>query len=140
VASWYEKVDSFLGGVLPGGVSTSTPFFSSAAEAAAGGVSGYPAPAEAQAYPMAQYQGGMVPAGAPRARGGKLVTLVARQNPDGTVSPVSQTPGGVTLYTRDVSAYKRVKRIVRKLARLVPRPRFVRSFARHHKVGKVGKK
>ncbi len=133
MASWYEKADAFLGGILPGGASPSTPFFSSAEEAAAGGISGYPAPRETQ-YPLAPMgqqalaMGGVSAVG-PAAPRGRLVTMIARAMPDGTMVPVKAVPGGVSLFARDLSAVRRVKSVMRRLGRFFPRRAAIRRMS-----------
>jgi len=54
---------------------------------------------------------------------GRVMTLVVSQLPDGTVVPRSATPGGVALYSRDMAAAARVKRIGKKVSRLFPKRR-----------------
>lgn len=111
MATWYERLDAALGGVLPGGVALGTPFGSTAAEAAQpGGVSGFPL-----AQPAA-------PAAAPASRG-RIVTVKQRLVPGMPPEIVSIVPGGVAVYQRDVTATKRLRRVTSKLNRLFPRPR-----------------
>lgn len=64
-------------------------------------------------------------AGAVAASGmkGRVMTLVVSQLPDGTVIPRSTTPGGVALYSRDMAAAARVKRIGKKVSKLFPKRR-----------------
>lgn len=57
-----------------------------------------------------------------RARG-RLMTYEVTHYPDGTYQLQRTTPGGVALYSRDLSAAKRVKRINSLTNRLFPRPR-----------------
>lgn len=105
MATWYEAVDAYLGGLLIGGVSPMTPFGSTVEEAAAGGVSGV----------------GARPVFAAR---GKNVTISAVLPPGGGAPiPTKIVPGGVAMYSRDLTAAKRAKRVGRTINRLFPRPR-----------------
>lgn len=135
MATWYESADAFLGGILPGGVSPTTPFFSSPAEAAFGGVAGFQVPpttgftgAPLQPQMMQQPFGGlmqaapqmmMAPPAAQAPRGRRLV-LEVTQMPDGSVVPRKVTEGSVAVYGRDMAACRRVKRRLRTISRLFP--------------------
>ena len=68
--------------------------------------------------PMGPPGGGPVPM-APRGPRGRAVTVEYTVFPDGTRVPKRVTPGGVALYKRDLSAAKRVQRVVREAAGVV---------------------
>lgn len=88
-----------------------------------GGQLPWGAPTEAQqqqlAMPGLQAQQPLA-AAAPR---GRIVTLKARLLPGQAPQPISITPGGVALYSRDITAANRLKRVQKKINRLFPRPR-----------------
>lgn len=133
MATWWETADAFVGGLLPGGVSPTTPFFSTPAEAAMGGVSGFQIPqttafmgtpiAQQQAMqPLMQVAPQMVyqQPPAPQAARGRRLVLEVTQMPDGTVVPRKVTEGGVAVYGRDMSACRRVKRRLKAIGKLFP--------------------
>ncbi len=123
MASWYDKLDSYLLGVLPGGVSPgTTPSTLALAEAAGmGGAIGAEQVQPQGVSPMTVFGGPTtVQAGAARRPGGRLMTAVARIYPDGTMEPISMTPGGVALYRRDLNACKRVRTVQKTVNRLFP--------------------
>lgn len=103
MATWYERLDAALGGVLPGGVGLGTPFGSTVAEAAqVGGVSGI---------------NGAAPAAAPAAAArGRIFTVKERVFPNGQRQTISITPGGVALHSRDLTAYNKVVKIARRIS------------------------
>jgi len=112
-------IASFLGKLatrLSGAAATPT------GRALAGGAVGGTAFAGAQQFLQPQQQqavapfgGGFSPAG-PRAPRGKKMTAEFTVFPDGTRVLNRMVPGGVALFQRDVTAAKRVNRIVRKSA------------------------
>ena len=86
-SSWYDRLDAAVGGFLPFGVEPGT----SATELAQRGQ----------------------PVVAPR---GKTITTTSTVYPDGTTVPKSITPGGVALYSRDLTAYNKVVKIARRIS------------------------
>jgi len=140
MASWYDKLDSYLLGVLPGGVALGTsPSTLALADAAGMGAAiGSEPNAGANSSALAAFGGGSA-APARAGGGGRLMTAIARIYPDGSMQPVSMTPGGVALYRRDLQAVKRVKHVAHTLARIFPRRGSVKVVTRVRTVH-VGKK
>ncbi len=101
----YDVLDTIALGLLPGGVE---PFWRARA---------VDAPA-----PLAGALAGGVAAG-PMAPRGKRMTMEVRVVPGQPPQPVKITPGGVALYSRDLTAAKRAKRVGSTINRLFPRPR-----------------
>jgi len=93
----WDAIDRLVVGLLPGGVTPGSNY-----------ITGDVVPAgQAQAMPVQSTRG-------------RLVTAVGRVMPDGTIIPVSQTPGGVALYTGDLQAAERVKRVSARINRIFP--------------------
>lgn len=96
----YDFFDSLVGGYLPGGVPT------------AAQQQQVTAPGLLAAQPAA--------AAGPR---GRTMTMRVRVLPGQAPQPISIVPGGVALYSRDLTAAKRTKRVQRDLNRIFPRTR-----------------
>lgn len=64
--------------------------------------------------------GGVAMPGMPAAPRGRLQTLVARVMPGGQVIPVRAFPGRPALMSSDITAAKRVKRVMKLAAKLFP--------------------
>lgn len=134
----YDWIDANIaGGLLPGGHPISEP------GATIGGVIPTPfvgvqpaAPTPTPQVPtiVAPGAGGIIPAGGiamPGALGaprGRLQTLVARVLPSGQVIPVRAFPGQPALMSSDMTAAKRVKRVMKAAAKLFPRRRAAKSI------------
>jgi len=95
----WDAIDRLVVGLLPGGVTPGSNY-----------VTGDVVPV-AQAQQMTS------------TTRGRLVTAVGRVMPDGSITPVSQTPGGVALYSRDLLAAERVKRVSARINRIFPQRR-----------------
>lgn len=107
----YDRLDAVVGGILPGGVAL--------------GTTSYELGQQVGAAPGAPLMGALGGAALPAAGGvrGRRMTAVATVLPTGQIIPRSVTPGGVALYTRDLTAAKRVKRVGGRINRLFPRAR-----------------
>lgn len=101
-ASWYDRLDAAVGGILPFGVEPGTSKTELRQRAANGNGNG--------ALPVA-------------AARGRTMTSIATVYPDGTIVPKSMTPGGVAVFSRDITAARRVKRTLGKLKKLFPSKR-----------------
>ena len=103
-SSWYDRLDAVVGGILPGGV----PLGTTSREL---GMAEAPGAAVGQ-----MVAGGAMPAARAAGPRGRTMTAIATVYPDGSTVPRSITPGGVALYSRDLTAYNKVIKIARKIA------------------------
>ena len=104
----YDVADALVAGLLPGGVK---PFWQAGQQ---------PAPS-----PLAAAFGGAgaPAAAAPAAPRGKRMTMEVRLIPGQPPQPIKVVPGGVALYSRDLTAAKRAKRVGGTINKLFPRSR-----------------
>jgi len=126
----YQWVDANLaGGLLPGGHEVSDPGATIAGVVPTPFVGIQPAAAPAAAPAGAGMFGGaagqaamglpVAASAAPRSRG-KLVTAVARMNPDGSITPVKMLPGSPVAMSSDLAAVRRVKSAKKRIKKMLP--------------------